>query len=293
VIVRNNPLFSAQQSAARLASVRARLDRASSVAISGTDLQRPSDAAGLWSNLHGLAAGIGDQQTWVENAGRARQVLDTADAALGSVTDLVNRARERAVQLSSDTYSDDERSAAAIEIRSLREDLLGLANTKLAGRSVFAGDAFDGAAFDATGAYVGAAATSATLVGDQQAVETTFDGSSVFQGGVDVFQVLTDLEAALVANDPDAVAATLDPLEAARAQVVAARQEVGYRGMRVDDAVAVATNLALLLEGRLTDSTSVDPTEALTQLAQLQVSYQSALQVTAAGSSTKLFDFLR
>jgi flagellar hook-associated protein 3 FlgL len=293
VIVRNNPQFSAEQSAARLASIRARLDRATSVAVSGTDITRPSDAAGAWRTLHGLSAGIEDQQTFLDNGRSARDLLDTADQALGSVHDLLNRARERAVQFANDTYSLEQRTAAAGEIASLREDLVALSNTKVGDRFLFAGDAYDAAAFDAAGVYQGAAATGTTRVGENQDVETTIDGSAVFQGGVDVFQVLADLEAALAANDPDAVAATLDPLEAAQIQVTTARQDVGYRQVRVDDAAAVATNLALLLEGRLTEHTSVDPTASFTELAQLQTTYQSALQVTAAGSGTKLFDFIK
>lgn len=293
MIVRHNPLFSAQQSAARLAAVRAKLERATDVALTGTDVSRPSDAAGRWQTLHGLSASIRDQQTWLDNGLAAQDLFATADQALGSAHDLLNRARERAVQFASETYSADQRTAGATEIASLRDDLLGLANTTVAGRALFAGDAYDGAAFDATGAYVGGPATSTSRIAENQDVGTTFDGSAVFQGGVDVFQVLSDLEAALSANDPTAVAATLDTLDAAQLQLTAARQEVGYRQVRVDDAAAVATNLSLLLEGRLTEHTSVDPTAAFTDLAQLQTTYQSALQVTASGSGTKLFDFLK
>lgn len=293
MIVRNNVLYSAERSASRLAAIRERLDRATEVAISGTDLSRPSDAAGDWNTLHGLSAKLQDQSVWLHNADRARDVLDTADSALSSVTEVLTRAREKAVQLSNETYGSSERTSAAADVRSMREELMSLANTKLGDRWVFSGDAFDGAAFDAAGVYQGATATATTLVGEGRDVATTFDGGDVFQGAVDVFQVLSDLEAALTANDPVAVAAALDPLEAAQQHVIEAREELGARQVLVDDSTAVAENLAVLLEQRLTDHTTVDPTAALTRLTELQTSYQSALQVTASASGTKLFDFLR
>lgn len=293
MIIRRNPAFSAEQSNTRLSTLRARLERAESVAITGSTVGRPSDAPGDWNVLHGLAAGLQDQGVWLRNADRARDVLDGSDGALHAATDLLSRARERAVQLSSETYGAAERTAGASEVRALREELLGLANTRVGDRYLFAGDAFDRPAFDAAGAYQGSAATASTLVGEGRDVATTLDGSAVFQGAVDVFQTLSDLEAALLANDATAVAAALDPLEAAQQQVISARQEVGERQVAVDDATAVAENLAALLEERLTAHTSEDPTTSFTRLAQLQTTYQSALQVTAAGSGTKLFDFLR
>lgn len=293
MIVRNNPLYSAERSASRLAAIRERLDRATAVAISGTDIGRPSDAAGEWNTLHGLSASLQDQGVWLHNTGRARDLLDTADDALAAVTDVLTRARERAIQLSNGTYGTVERTSAAADVAGLREELLGLANTRLGDRWLFAGDAFDRAAFDAAGLYQGTTAAATTLVGEGRDVGTTFDGSDVFQGAGDVFQVLSDLQAALAADDPAAVAAALDPLEAAQRHVIAAREEVGARQGMVDDATAVAENLSLLLEGRLSAHTSVDPTVSLTRLTELQTSYQSALQVTASTSGTKLFDYLR
>lgn len=293
MIVRNNPLFSAQQATARIAAVRAKLDRATEVAMAGTDVIRPSDAPGRWQLLHGLSASIRDQTTWLDNGLAARDLYDTADQALGSANELFNRARERAVQFASETHTAESRIAASVEIDKLREDLLSLANTRIAGRALFAGDAYDGLAFDANGAYIGGPATLTTQISDTQAIETTLDGAAVFQGGIDVFQALSDLQAALAANDPAAVVATFGDLEAAQQQLIEARQEIGYLQVRVDDAATVASNLAVLFEGRLTEHTAVDPTESFTDLSQLQTTYQTALQVTAFQSSTKLFDFLR
>lgn len=292
--IRHNPMFAAHQSAARLSALQQKLDRAAEVATTGSDVQRPSDAAGAWSSLHGMASQKADQDVYTDNAHHAQDLLDTAESALSAASSLVQQAWERAVQLSSGSYGTEERVAAASEIEGLREDLLGLANTRLDQRRVFAGDAWTADAFDATGTYQGAGATSTIQVGERESVGATLDGSKVFQGDVDVFQVLSDLQTALAADDATAVGATLDGLDKASRQLVDARQDVGYRRARTEDATQVAQNLSLMLDQHLSDAISVDPAEAFTDLAQLQTSYQAALQVTAAtGSGSKLFDFLR
>ncbi|MCA9494295.1 MAG: hypothetical protein KC621_30420 [Myxococcales bacterium] len=292
--IRQNPLFVAHRSAARLSDLQQKLDRATEVALTGSDVHRPSDAPGAWGKLHGLASERADQDVWMDGVNHAQDLLDTAESALSAASNLVQQAWERAVQLSSDSYGTEERTAAASEIAGLRDDLLGLANTKLDQQRIFAGDAFNADAFDATGTYQGTTATGTIQIGEQQQVGATFDGSQVFQGDVDIFAVLSNLENALAADDAAGVAATLDDLDAGSRQLVSARQEVGYRRARTEDAFQVAQNLSLMLDQRLTDAVSVDPAEAFTNLAQLQTSYQAALQVTAStGSGSKLFDFIR
>lgn len=289
--IRQNILFDAMRSADRIQGLAGKMAGAQLRAITGVRVNTPSDAAGRWSSLHGMAAGVADNKIWQEGADRAQDVLDVAESTLGSAASTVQRAMERAVQLSSGSYSTEERTAAAAEIRSIREELVGLANTKIADRSVFAGDAYDGAAFDAAGVYQGSTASQSIRIGASDEVEVALDGSAVFGG--DVFAVLTDLETALAADDATAVGATIDRLDAAHGLLVSARSDLGFRQQRVDDARTVSTSLATLLEGRLSNAVAVDPVEAYTEFAALQTSYEAALQITATGNGSKMFDFMR
>lgn len=291
--IRQNPLFDALRSSARIQTIAGRMQTAQLNAITGLRIHKPSDAPGRWASLHGLGAGIADHQVWQEGADRAQDLLDTAESTLDSAASTVQRALERAVQLSSETYSTEERTAAAAEIASIREELVGLANTKLGERSLFAGDAYDGAAFDASGVYQGTTATSAIRIGQSDEVLVAIDGADAFTGAGDVFQALTDLETALAADDAAAVGGTIDRLDAARAQLVSTRSDLGFRQVRVDDARAVSEGLATLFDARLSTAVAADPVETFSQFAALQTSYEAALQITATGSSSKLFDFMR
>lgn len=291
--IRRNPLFVANQSNGRLQTLSSRLSRAQLVAITQLEVHAPSDAPGQWGAIHALASGRADQDVWKRNLGSAQDRLDTAESVLSEAGLAVQQAWERAIQLSSESYSADERMAAAGEVAQLRESLLGLANTRIGERALFAGDATDGTAFDSAGVYTGGPATGQMQINASEQMASTIDGSSVFQGGVDIFAALADLESALAADDPTAIAVTIDALASAHSQLVSAREEVGSQQDHVADMLAVTAEMSALFDERLSSKVAADPASAFSELMSLQTSYESALQVVAASSGAKLFDFLR
>ena len=120
-----------------------------------------------------------------------------------------------------------------------------------------------------------------------------FDGSDVFQGTVDAFVVLEDLENALNANDPAATFGLIDDLEDATEQAVDWREIVGHNYATTDDAKAIAISLSAVLQSELGDIVNSDPIETYTRLNELRQNYQSAMQVGASSVSATLFGFLR
>lgn len=64
------------------------------------------------------------------NLGRAKSRLELEDATLSGAGNLLQRARELAVQGANDPLSSSDREAIAYEIEQLRDELLGLANTR-------------------------------------------------------------------------------------------------------------------------------------------------------------------
>ncbi len=75
----------------------------------------------------------------LKNAGYGKLELESADAALGSMSDLVRKAREIIVSASNSTGGATEKKLQAQEVRQLGELLISVANTKAAGKYVFSG----------------------------------------------------------------------------------------------------------------------------------------------------------
>jgi flagellar hook-associated protein 3 FlgL len=70
--------------------------------------------------------------------GRAR--LRTADSALASATDILQRIRELGVQGANGVYSKEDRALIATEIEQLLGELVTIANTKFKGKALFGGN---------------------------------------------------------------------------------------------------------------------------------------------------------
>lgn len=261
-------------------------------ATSGLAVSRSSDAPSTFAQVQSLSAIVADQAVYQSAANDAIGVHNIMDAALGDAGDILARAREIAVAMSSEVYSADERAVAAKEVEALRDSLLTLANTRFGERYVFAGTAWDAPAFDDAGAYQGSTDVPAAQVSARGWVETGADGSAAFTGTVDVFAVLDDLAAALNSNSVSDVQSSLGDLDSALDQLVDARTEVGVQTNFAEDSIAVAENMAVAVGESLASLRDADPAETYLQLGEMRNAYSAALQVAASASRTTLFDLL-
>jgi flagellar hook-associated protein 3 FlgL len=261
-------------------------------ATTGLSITKPSDAPEQVEYLHGVSSQLADQGVWSVNAERAMSYLDTAEDALDSMSDVLNAARELATQYASETYSADDRADGAVEAQALLDQLVGLANTDLGGRYIFAGNAFDAEAFDATGTYLGDTDAPVTNTSSNQEVATGFVGSELLQGDTDIFAAISDLITALTADDTDAIAASIDTLALAGEQISSARTTVAAEFNAASDAATVAENMSVLLSEAIETRAGADMVSVYTSLSELQSNYEAILQITASSQSMNLFSMM-
>ena len=117
-----------------------------------------------------------------------------------------------------------------------------------------------------------------------------YDGSSIFS---DAIVVLQDLADALRVGDADDVANTLEPLQDVAQDVVMAREAVGFDLVDTLDAHDVAENLKVALQERQQSLIGAAPFETYSELSNLQVTYQAAMQITSQTLGKSLFDYMR
>jgi len=280
------------RSSASLSNIAVELAKTEAAAVTGTYVQHASDAPEDIAEIERLTASMADQETWQDNASSVLSLLIHMDETLGSAFSTLSMVREAAVAGASETLSDEGRDALSTEVDSLRDEMLSLANTEFADRYVFGGDAYDVEAFDSTGTYVGSTEVPETQIGRDRWVESGLDGSSVFQGSVDIFTVLDDLSTALAAGDTASISASLTDIDTGLDQLSEARTEVGVRQGTTEDASLVAENLGVVLGTRISYLVDADPVETYTRLTELRTAYTSALQVMGSNSGRNLFDFL-
>ena len=270
-------------------SMGGRIAKLNEQVATGKRINRPSDDPGRISQLHNVRQQLSNQDVFQKNSSQAEQLLNVADTALRDIHGTLTEARELAIQFSNESYNDGQRGEAAAVTDSLFGRALSSSNIQFNGRSIFAGTAYDGEAYDPTGSYAGATDSPSTVVGEGLSVNTGFDGSDLLTKSSDMFGAITDLKDALAADDTVAITAALDGIDAALTDIENGRVEVGGQMRRALDATDLAANLEVELTQAKATIEETNVVDAYTKLVQLQTNFDAAMQVTSMQRYSGLF----
>ena len=233
------------------------------------------------------ARNISDGQSW----------LDQTDSTLRQMLDVTRKVRDLTVQGSNTgAMSDTARQALATETASLRESLLGLANTTNAGRPLFGGITAGQRAYDPdSGAFVGAGGTDVLRrVSQTEEVRVDISGPEAFGNPADgdlfalVGRIATNL-----ADSPEALADDLARLDEIMNGMKSAVADVGARSARIEREGRINMDQGITLQTRLADVESIDLPNTIMKLQMQQTAYESALAATAKAITPTLLDYLR
>ncbi|MFT5354712.1 MAG: flagellar hook-associated protein 3 FlgL [Polyangiales bacterium] len=271
------------QNRSSLAARRSDLAAAQSKASTGKRVQKPSDdplAASLATKHRAQEQHLRANLKAIDS-GRTR--VNVQDSVLGDASDRLRRAQELALQGANGIMDPSDRRAIAIEISSIRDSIIGLANTQDAEGYVFAGYRSDAPAFDAAGVYQGDANVPTYDVGNGVRIAGGVTGQTAFDAGGadDVFDVLADLEAALNADDGPGIAATIDRLDRAHETMVYARADVGGAQAGLDAAETIAERMRDEAISAQTSLVGIDETEAYLDLQRTRDAYDAAVRIAS------------
>lgn len=265
-----------------LAELRSKHLKASQEASSGLRVGSPSDDPSAAARLTRIERLVSDGESVSRSLAIGRSDLELAEGTLAEASDLLKRAKEVALSASNGSASAEVRANAAIEIKGIRDALLGLANTKGTRGSIFSGSKTDAPAFDAAFAFQGDTYEQSIRSGARSEVTINASGARAFTaaGGRDIFQDLGDLQTALENNDETAVRASLDVLGAGHDQVTRERARAGVNLDRISQSEDILASLRYLHEKQKADVGGADPAESLTRLVTLEQAVQRSLSVT-------------
>jgi flagellar hook-associated protein 3 FlgL len=267
----------------------AKLGQAQDELSSGLRVQQPGDdpqAAGMLVRHKFDQVQITAIQS---GAQRATEELNAADSALGSIGTVLARAQVLATQYSNDTYNADDRAAAATEIDGLNKQVLADLNTRFGARYIFGGYSDGQAPFDDSGVYHGDTGVRQVEVAPGLHEDASIRADVMAKGvggGVDILQTLTDLSAALRANDSDGIRAGLAAVQAGSNQVSVARSQVGTSVNIFTSTVDSCSQQILDKKKVIGELGDADVVDASTQLSLAQYALNATL--TAA---SKTLDF--
>lgn len=277
-VTENMRLGGLQRTLSRLSSAHA---EATEQAASGLKLNRASDDPIGASYVSAVRTSLQQASTYRSNIGLLRSDTELAEGAIAQAVELLNQGREAAMQGANDSLRGQDREALAVQVAALRDQLVGIANTKGAAGYLFSGNKLDTPAFAADGSYQGDDGVRRLETGPGVTMDASVNGQNVFapSGGVNVFTALDSLEAALRSNDSSQISAQLGTLDGALGQLNQSRAETGLLMNRMDTADATLEQSELSLTKRQADITDADVFETLSRMTQLGTTLQQAISV--------------
>jgi flagellar hook-associated protein 3 FlgL len=278
----------------------ARMQKLQEQLSSGKQVSRPSDSPVKTVEAMQFRSTISRNEQYVRNADDGLAMLGVADAALTDSLNMTRRVRELTLQGLNGTLAHESKLALAAEIRTLRDGLVGVANTRYLDRPVFGGNTKSDDAFDrATGAYLGDNGEVVRTVGSGTRVSVNVPGTEVFGATgspQQLFAVLDEIADALEDDD-----ASLHPrlqgglvnLDTAIDTVITTLGQLGARFNRVETMRSAAESQLLSLSDSLSEAEDIDLPKTIVDLQMQEVAYKAALGATARVVQPSLLDFLR
>jgi flagellar hook-associated protein 3 FlgL len=229
------------------------------------------------------------------NIGDAKDWLDQTDSTMRLMLETTRRVRDLTVQgLNSGNGSDASRQAIATEVASLREGLIGLANTKIQGRPLFGGTTSGPEAYTSAGVWAGISGAPVTRrVAENEVVRVDMTGPEVFGAAPDDLFAIVERIATDVVTDPTLLEGHLTDLDTAMSGMLKAVADVGARAARIERVEQINMDRTLALTSQLAETENIDLPNTIMKLQMQQVGYEAALSATAKALQPTLLDFLR
>jgi flagellar hook-associated protein 3 FlgL len=269
---------------------------------SGLKFQQVSDAPDQVSVLLQARAALASSQQISTNLTSVKTEVDTGEQSLQTAVQLFDQVQTLAATAATGTATAATRAQNAVQLQAVEQQLVGLANTNIEGRYIFAGDTdqtqpytFDPTQPDPVSAYQGAASTRQV----QSANGTTFPVARTAQQIFDssdpatnVFTAINSLVTAMNNNDQTTIQTLANGLPAVASY---ANQQLAFYGTTQDN-VTAATDFAATQQTQLQTQISglqdADETSVILAMTQAQTQLQAALSSKADIPKTTLFDFI-
>jgi len=228
-------------------------------------------------------------------------MLETQDNALQNASTLLIRVRQLVTAGANDLNNAQAREAIATELEALRDQLVTVANTQFAGRSVFGG--FSAQAVQNTGgsvSFIGDTNSVDRRVSPELTLSVSTSGEQVFgftagspAGTDNVFAVINRAAAAIRSATPTTARLELDNISNRMMDVSSALASVGGRVNQIELIKSQAEDSIVSMRSARSLLEDVDMADAVINLKDAESAYQATLAVVARLHSTSLLDFLR
>lgn len=273
-----------------------RVSQLQSQITSGSRISKPSDDPTGSSRALSFQESIDATDQYLANIDQATAWVNTTDSALNTVNEVLQRARELAIQASNGTLSASDRSAIHAEVVQLQQHTLSVAQAKYGNSYLFAGTKTEQPGYllaqpsTVAGAYQGNTQNVVREISPGVQMTVSANAPTTFDP---VFDALNKLETGLSTGSQTIVQSSINALDTATTAVLSARAQVGAKANRLQMLSDRLNTAKVSLTGLLSQVKDTDMAAALTNFSMAQTVYQASLKAGAQALQPSLLDYLR
>ncbi|MDQ0227141.1 flagellar hook-associated protein FlgL [Bacillus sp. 7586-K] len=264
----------------------------------GKKISRPSDDPVVAIKGMFYRTNLTEVEQYKRNLNEAYTWMENSEAGIEQATQVIQRIRELTVQANNSTNSPEDLKAIGVEISQLKEDLIGVANTKVAGNYIFNGTQTKNPPIplDANGnpdfSQINSTAYNIEVSKGVQ-LKVNVDANNLFSQ--ELFDTLSALETNLLDGEGtlengDELLADLDKHIDS---MLAERSELGARYNRLELVDSRLSDQEVIANRILSDNEDADIERVITDLTIQESIHRASLSVGARIIQPSLIDFLR
>jgi len=292
----------------QLGDVQGELAKTQEQLSTGKQIVKPSDSPDKASLVTRLESELARQAGYQSTLKTVNTRLQASETVLRNTSDVLVRIKEISIQAASDTLSNADRQSIALEISSLKDQMLSLANTQdTNGNYLFSGSRVGSPAFskDSKGfvVYQGDESRMKVAVGDNRRMNLNMPGSDAFvkvvrddgkdrKVGVGFFQAIDDLANAVKNSDHTNMQRGIAEIDSIQQGVSDATAQIGTDMNVIDMQNSVLDEITLRLKTTKSDAEDLDYTSAITKMNKDQLALEAAQSSFAKISQLSLFKYM-
>jgi flagellar hook-associated protein 3 FlgL len=236
------------------------------------------------------------------NIARSKTLLQNTENVVSELSDFFDRVNTLTIQGASDNYGADDKVSISHEVNQILEQIFTLANNRSEAIYTFAGTNNDTAPYQAirneAGEIIevktaGSGGDINTLIGENITLKVNINGEDLFEGELNLFNIMISVRENLRANDSHALREDLIQLNSASEKIINIQSVLGARSNRINAADARAENDTITFTEYLSNTEDVDAAQAIMDYQMELLTLQSSLQAGSRLLYPKLADFLK
>ena len=267
-------------------------------AATGKRINKPSDDPSAIRPVLNARSQVQKSDRYLRTMGSAGDRLNILDSHLDQVTNLMIRAQETTIAAGNGSMGQEDLTNLSDAIGHIKEELYSLANSKVDGKYIFAGFAEDTQPFpdhNDPSNYQGDNGHMELEIAPGEKIQANLTGDDLFQGaggGINLFQLLDDIQNDLAAGNSGAATSRLDDLKDATSQVSRQRSQMGNVAARVENAKGHMEEIKIDMQEVLSLYEDADIIDVITSLNQQEMAFEAALNVTSKVSDLSILKYL-